>query len=348
MRSFRILVINMGSTSTKVALFEAAQPVFQDDLGFSWSMPLAEQLPLRREQLLQLLKVKRVKTHQLDLIVSRGGLTGPLAAGIYRINRKMCDDLMSGKYGVHPSSLGPVIALELADQAGIMAVTLDTPVTDEFHELARISGIHGIERQSVFHALSQKAAARKAAASMGKKYEDASFVIAHLGGGITVGAHLRGRVIDCTHALSEGPFTPERAGSLPTLPLVEMVCAGSDKSSLYRQLIGEGGLASYLNTKDARVVENRIALGEAGVALIFKAMAYQIAKEIGAMATVLSGEVDAVVLTGGLSRSSLLTEWVKERVSFIAHVLILPENEMLALAQGGCRVLAGIEQVTDY
>jgi len=260
----------------------------------------------------------------------------------------MCNDMMSPEYGIHASSLGPVIALELSKEYGIGVVTLDTPATDEFHALARFSGIRGIERKSVFHALSQKAAARRAAEEIGRKYEDVNFIVAHLGGGISVGAHLRGKVVDCTHALYEGPFTPERAGGLPTGAVLELACPEKDKTQVHRRLVGDGGLYSYLGTKEAREVEKRIAAGDTEAELVYRAMAYQLAKEIGAMASVLNGEVSAVVLTGGLSRSELLTGWLQERVSFVAPVYIFPENEMLALAEGGCRVLAGEETVKEY
>jgi len=343
-----ILVLNMGSTSSKIAVFRGRSPLFQEDVPFLESLPLPEQLPLRREQLTRLLTEKQIDLQELDLIVSRGGLMKPLPAGIYGINEAMCQDLLSGKYGVHPSGLGPVIARDLAAARGISAIVLDAPSTDEFQELARFSGHPALERKSGLHALSQKAAARQVAELMGLEVEKGRFVVAHLGGGITVGAHLKGRVVDCTHGLHEGPFTPERAGALPTLPLVELALSGIEKDRLQQQLVGAGGVAAYLGTKDVREVERRVQAGDRQAEAVLAALVYQVAKEIGAMATVLQGQVDAIVLTGGLSRSGLLVGWLRERVSFIAPVQVVPENEMLALAEGGLRALSGKEEVKTY
>jgi butyrate kinase len=342
-----ILVLNVGSTSTKVALYSGSEPVCQEELPFMQALPFGQQLLPRRRQVLDFLASKEIKASQLSIIVSRGGLMKPLPAGIYGINVQMCTDLSTGRYGVHPSGLGPVIAMEIAGPLGIPIVTVDPPSTDEFHELARISGLPGLARKSAFHALSQKAAARKAAKEKGMRYEDCSFVVAHLGGGITVGAHLRGRVVDCSHGLSEGPFTPERAGSLPTLDLLEEL-SGIEVQERKRRLVGEGGFVAYLGTKDAREVEKRIHAGDEEAKLVFAAMAYQVAKEIGAMAVVLSGKPDGIVLTGGLSHSVMLVQWITERVSFLAPVYMFPENEMQALAQGALRVLTGEEEPVFY
>jgi butyrate kinase len=342
-----ILVLNVGSTSTKVALFHGSEMFSQEEPAFLDLLPLPEQLSPRRIQVSEFLKSKNIRPEQLDIIVSRGGLMKPLPAGIYSISKEMCSDLITGKYGMHPSAIGPVIALEMAALSGIPAVTVDPPSTDEFHELARLSGLPAVERRSGFHALSQKAAARNAARQQGRSYEDSNYVVAHLGGGITVGAHLAGRVVDCTHGLSEGPFTPERAGGLPTFPLVELSSSG-EKQALQRRLVGEGGLMAYLGTKDAREVEERIHNGDSEAELVYNGMAYQVAKDIGAMAAVLGGSVDGVVLTGGLSRSAMLVGWIKERVSFVAPVYIFPENEMQALADGALRVLTGEEEPVNY
>lgn len=343
-----LLILNMGSTSTKVAVFQGREARFQEELPFSQSLPMGEQLPLRRDQVMAFLEEKGVDLDDLEMIVSRGGLTKPLPAGIYAINEAMCSDLLAGKYGVHPSGLGPAITRELAEKVNVPAVTLDPPSTDEFHELARFSGLPDIERKSAFHALSQKAAARKAAEEVGLDYEQASFVVAHLGGGITVGAHLEGNVVDCSHGLHEGPFTPERAGGLPTLPLVELILSGMEKTELQNKLVGNGGLSGYLETKDVREIEKRIGEGDRQAELALAAMVYQVAKEIGSMAAVLKGNIDAVVLTGGLTRSDSLIGWLKERISFIAPVHIVAENEMLALAEGGLRALSGTEQIREY
>lgn len=347
MSSPLILVLNVGSTSTKVALFNGHESLCHEEQVFLDSLPLPEQLALRRRQVLEFLEFKNIRPKQLDIIVSRGGLMKPLPAGIYSITKEMCTDLISGTYGIHPSGLGPVIALELATLLGIPAVTVDPPSTDEFHETARLSGLPGVERKSAFHALSQKAAARNVARQQGRCYKDGNFVVAHLGGGITVGAHLAGRVVDCTHGLSEGPFTPERVGGLPTLPLIELACS-NEKQTLQRRLVGEGGLMAYLGTKDAREVEARIHNGDSEAELLYNGMAYQVAKDIGAMAVVLSGNVDGVVLTGGLSRSEMFVGLIKERVFFIAPVYVFPENEMQALADGALRVLKEEVETIHY
>ncbi len=211
-----------------------------------------------------------------------------------------------------------------------------------------ISGIPEIERKSAFHALNQKAAARKVSKQLGKRYEEMNFVVAHLGGGITVGAHGKGKVVDCTHGLAEGPFTPERAGGLPATDLVNLA-GKTDRGDLLRRLVGEGGLAAYLGTKDAREVESRIAGGDEKARIIYEAMAYQTAKDIGAMATVLRGKVDGIILTGGLAHSEMLTRWIRDRVSFLAPVYLSPgDDEMKALAEGGLRIWKGEEPLLDY
>lgn len=344
----KILVLNVGSTSTKVAVYNGAKLLYQDELPFHKSMSLEEQLPLREEQVYAFLREKGVQPESIKAIVSRGGLIKPLPAGIYRINEKMCDDILNGRYGFHASGLGPVIALDMSRSLKVPAITMDPPSTDEFHDLARLSGLPGVERISGLHALSQKAAARNAAKELGKSYEEGNFVVAHLGGGITVGAHLKGRVVDSSHGLNEGPYTPERAGGLPTFPLLTLYESVPDKKELQRRMVGEGGLVAYLGTKDAREIERRIQAGDRQARLVYEGMAYQVAKEIGAMATVLHGRVDGVVLTGGLSRSALLVGWIKERVSFIGPVLVFPDNEMEALAAGALRFLAGEEEARAY
>jgi butyrate kinase len=340
-------VINVGSTSTKLALFKDLDCSFEENVLYQGSEPLVEQLQNRKEGIMEVLDKRGVNIKELDVIVSRGGLMKSLPAGIYDINEQMCEDVLSGRYGVHPSGLGPPIALELAKTLGIKAITVDPPSSDEFHELARISGIPEIERRSALHVLSQKSAAKIAAKRIGIRYEDANFVVAHMGGGITIGAHLKGRVVDCTNGLSEGALTPERAGSLPTLGLVDL-CGNIDAGKLRKSLVGEGGLYAYLGTKDAKAVETRIMDGDREAKLLYEAMAYQISKEIGSMATVLGGEVNAIVLTGALSNSKMLVEWIKERVKFIAPILIVAENEMLALAQGAFEVLKGEANPKTY
>ena len=348
-----ILAVNVGSTSTKVAFYRDAESLVQETLTYGAAelagfKDLREQLPLREAGLRAFIEKNGIDMKTVDLVISRGGLGRPAPAGAYAIDEAMCEDLMEGRYGKHPSALGPSMAMGLARQYGIPAVVIDPPSTDEFQPLARVSGLPEIERKSAFHALNQKAAARRAAAKLGKRYEDVNLVVAHLGGGITIGAHSRGRVIDCTHGLTEGPFSPERAGALPTQDLLDLAGRMGPKD-LSKKLVGQGGLAAYLGTTDAVKVEAAVKAGDAKAELIYRAMAYQVAKDIGAMAAVLAGDVDAVVLTGGLAHSGMLTGWVEKQGQFIAPVCIFPgEDEMEAMAEGALRILRGEETPRTY
>jgi butyrate kinase len=350
-----ILAINVGSTSTKVAFYRDSERLVQESITYSAAdlsryEGLGDQLPLRAEGLRKFIEKNAIDVNKVDLVISRGGLGKPGPAGAYWIDERMCDDLVQGRYGKHPSALGPSMALGLARQYGIPAVVIDPPSTDEFQPLARVSGLPEIERKSAFHALNQKAAARKAARQMNKRYEDINLVVAHLGGGITIGAHEKGLVIDCTHGLGEGPFTPERAGALPTQDLLELAQSGRvSPKDLSRKLVGQGGLAAYLGTSNAVEVEEAVKKGDAKAGAIYRAMAYQIAKDIGAMAAVLGGKVDGVVLTGGLAHSEMLTGWVKQRTGFVAPIFVFPgEDEMEAMAEGSLRILRGEEKPREY
>ncbi|MBN2232366.1 MAG: butyrate kinase [Deltaproteobacteria bacterium] len=286
---------------------------------------------------------------RLRIIVSRGGMQCPGPAGAYRIDDPMLSDLATGRYGWHPCSLGPALALHLGRRLGIEAYAVDPPTVDEFAPVARYSGLPDLPRTSAFHALSHKAVARRAAHDLGRAYETCRLVVAHLGGGITVAAHDHGRAVDATHGLDEGPLTPERAGSLPVLPALEWIAEQGCSVSLARpRLIGSGGLQAYLGTKDGREVERRIAAGDPDAAAALAAMAYQIAKDIGAMATVLEGNVDAVVLTGGLIHSARLMELLTPRISFIAPVMVYGENETDALMRTADKILNGEMTPHDY
>ncbi|MCK9195996.1 MAG: butyrate kinase [Syntrophales bacterium] len=351
----RLLIMNVGSTSTKVAFFKESRQIALENIRYSGEelaayATLAEQLPRREGDVLTFTGSNGIDLKAVDMVVSRGGLGKPAPAGAYRIDDAMCRDLMEGRYGKHPSALGPAMALSFSRQFGMPAIVIDAPSTDEFEPLARISGLPEIERKSVFHALNQKAAARRLAKDLGKRYEEINVVVAHLGGGITIGAHRQGRVIDCTHGLSEGPFTPERAGSLPTMDLLDLTWSEKlEKKAIQGRLIGQGGMAAYLATTDAQKVEGMIKGGSEQAMLIYNAMAYQVAKDIGAMATVLKGDLEAVVLTGGLAHSKLLMELIEERVRFLAPVSVYPgEDEMPALAEGGLRVLSKEEEIKEY
>ena len=351
----RLLVINVGSTSTKVACFKGNDLTLLRTIRYS-SEDLAryssmdEQLPLREKDLLEFLKKNGIGPEEVDMIVSRGGLGRPSPAGAYEVDEAMCRDLLEGKFGKHSSALGPAIALDFSRRYGMPAVVIDPPSTDEFQPLARFSGLPEIERKSVLHALNQKAAARRLAVELGKEYEEMNLIVAHLGGGITVGAHQKGRVIDCTHGLGEGPFTPERAGSLPTTDLLDLAFSGKlDKTQILRRLVGQGGLFAYLGTNDVEKVEEMITAGDQKAELVYEAMAYQVAKEIGAMSAVLKGEINGIILTGGLANSQMMTSLIREWIQFIAPVFVYPgEDEMAALAEGGLRVLRHEEELKKY
>lgn len=360
--SFRLLTINPGSTSTKIALYEDEEPLFVETLYHAAEelaayRRMADQYPLRREAVLAALRRHGVEPASLHAVVGRGGILKPIPSGTYRVNERMLADLRAPQEREHASNLGALLAQEIAAPMGIPAFIVDPVCVDEFDPLARISGLPEIERRSLSHALNIKASGRRAAAELGRRYDELNLVIAHLGGGISVSAHRRGRMIDVNQALDgTGPFSPERAGGLPVGDVLRMAYAVPpyDKrrytyEELFRRIAGQGGLVAHLGTNDAREVERRIAAGDEHARLIYEAMAYQIAKEIGGMATTLYGDVDAIVLTGGLAHSALLTGWIKERVGHIAPVLVYPgQDEMLAMAQGALRVLRGEEPARQY
>ena len=354
-KKHRLIVINVGSTSTKVAYFCDMEPETLENIRYRSEdlaayPSLSEQLPLREMDVMKFLRKNNINLAEIDMVVSRGGLGKPAPAGAYQIDEIMCADLLAGKYGKHPSALGPAMALSFSKQFGMPAIVIDPPSTDEFEPLARISGLPEVERKSAFHALNQKIAARRFALANGKKYEEINVVVAHLGGGITIGAHRQGRVIDCTHGLAEGPLTPERAGALPTMDLIDLAFSGQfDKKQLQGRLVGKGGLEAYLGTTDAVQVQERIKEGDEKARLVFEAMSYQIAKDIGAMAVVLKGKIDGIVLTGGIAHSEVLTGHIEAQVRFLAPVTVYPgEDEMAALAAGGIRVLEKEEGIMKY
>lgn len=353
---FRLLIINPGSTSTKIAIFDNEKPVLEQTLRHSNEelAPYAtinDQYEFRKNVILETLNTNGINITKLNAVVGRGGLLKPMEGGTYSVNPKMLEDLRNAQMGQHASNLGAIIASEIASQLGIPAFIVDPVVVDEMDEIARLSGMPEIKRISIFHALNQKAVARRAAADLNKKYEDMNLIVAHLGGGISVGAHKNGRVIDVNNALDgEGPFSPERTGSLPVSGLMKLCYSGKYTiEEMKKKVTGKGGLVAYLGTNDGREVEKMIGAGDKNAELIYKAMAYQVAKEIGACAAVLEGKVDAVCLTGGLAYDKLLIGWIKEMVEFIGDVRVFPgEDEMIALAEGGLRVLRKDEAAKEY
>ncbi len=351
----KMLIINPGSTSTKLALYQAGQLTSRHNIDHGSEMveykTAASQLPLREKIILSLLAEEKADLAGLDAIVGRGGLLHPLAGGVYRVNEDMVKDLEEARYGWHSCNLGALLALKIANRYQLEAFIADPVIVDELSPLARISGWPEIERRSIFHALNQKAAGRTYAEEVGRNYEDLNLIIAHMGGGISVGVHQKGSVIDVNNALEgEGPFTPERTGGLPLAAVFELCAANSGSENILRDsYVGKGGLYAYLATNDAREIERRIEAGDQTAALIYEAMVYQVAKEIGSAAAVLKGQVDAVLLTGGLSFSKTITAWLKERVAFIAPIRVYPgEDELMALAKAVEEALAGTVPIREY
>ncbi|MGV8154917.1 MAG: butyrate kinase [Alkaliphilus sp.] len=353
---YRILTINPGSTSTKIAIFDNEKPVFEEAIRHSTEEiskydKLFDQYEFRKRVILETLSEKGINLTKLAAVVGRGGLLKPIQGGTYSVNQAMIDDLKVGVLGEHASNLGGVLASEIASQLNIPSFIVDPVVVDEMDEVARISGMPEIERISIFHALNQKAVARRAARDMKKKYEELNLIVVHLGGGISVGAHKTGKVIDVNNALDgEGPFSPERAGGLPSGDLAKLCFSGQyTHDDIKKKIKGSGGFVAYLGTNDAREVVKMMDSGDANAELIFKAMAYQVSKEIGACAAVLKGRVDAIILTGGIAYNNLFTGWIKDSVAFISDVIVYPgEDEMIALAEGGLRVLRGEENSKAY
>ncbi|MHB0857013.1 MAG: butyrate kinase [Anaerolineae bacterium] len=352
----RILVINPGSTSSKVAVFDDDAMVSSvsvehalDELG---QYPrIADQYPLRRDAVLQTLLDAGIPVSSLHAVVGRGGMLRPIASGTYRVNAAMLADLRRPTAREHVSNLGPILAHSIAEPLGIPAYIVDPVTVDEFPPVARVAGLPTIQRRSESHALNTKAAARRAAQELGRSYTEVNLVVAHLGSGISVSAHARGRMVDVNQGLDgTGPFSPERAGGLPVGDVMRMAFSGEySYERLFTVITRQAGLVAHLGTNDVRQVERRIAEGDAQARLVLEAMAYQIAKEIGLMATVLKGDVQAIVLTGGLAYSQTLVDWIQERVAWIAPVRIYPgQMEMPALAQGALRVLRGEEEPKEY
>lgn len=353
-----ILSINPGSTSTKVALYKDLHEDLTVTIRHSVSElrnfdRIFDQYEFRKQVILKFLEDANVELKSINAVVGRGGLVRPIPSGVYRINQKMLDDLRNEINGEHASNLGAILAYEIAKAIGpsIPSFIVDPVVVDEFEEIARISGHPELPRLSIFHALNQKAVARRYARDHAKKYEELKLIVVHLGGGITVGVHKNGRVIDVNNGLDgEGPFSPERSGTLPAGQLARLCFSGKYTYPEIRKMItGNGGLVAFLGTNNAMEVEEKIACGDTFAELIYSAMAYQIAKEIGAASTVLKGDVDAILITGGLANSPMLVKWVQERVYFIAPIHIYPgENEMLALTEGVYYALRDEIPIREY
>ena len=352
----KILIMNCGSTSTKVAVYQGKHCVFSESVQHPANELKAfasafDQKDYRKAAVLEKLNEKGIPLDSIDIISCRGSNVRPIPSGIYFVDEAMVQDMKSGNYGMHANNVGGVIAFELGQALQIPVITLDPPKTDEFENLARFSGLAEIERKSSFHALNQKSTARKVAADLGKKYEELNLIVAHLGGGISIGAHKKGRVVDCNNSLDgDGPFSPERSGALPVGSLIKLCYSGTySQAQMLKKVSGKGGLMSYLESNSGLEVEDRIKKGDQKALAVLEAMAYQISKEIGSMAAVLGGQVDAITLTGSLAYWERLVDLIKERVSFIAPIIIKPgENEIEALAEGALRYLSKEEPARRY
>lgn len=354
--AYKILAINPGSTSTKLAVFENENCVFKvsvrhDTDKIASFKHIIDQYDFRKKALLDAMKKSDIELSSLDAVVGRGGMLKPIEGGTYTVSEAMIAYMKKAPRGEHASNLGCVIAKEIGDVYKIPSFIVDPVAVDEMDDIARYTGMPEIRRDSLFHALNQKAVALKAAKDLGKPYEDLNLIIAHLGGGISVGAHQKGRVIDVNNALDgDGPMSPERSGSVPLGPLYKMIFKGDyTLEEIKRKNYGQGGLVAYLGTNDGYEIEKRIKDGDEHAKFIFSVMCYQIAKEIGSCSTVLKGDVDAIVLTGGLAYDQFAVHLIKERVDFISKVLVYPgEDEMEALALGALRILKGEEHPKVY
>jgi butyrate kinase len=350
----RILAINPGSTSTKVALYADKEVIFVETLDHPVEdlkkfERVQDQFDFRKDVIVALLKENDIALESLDAIVGRGGLLPPVKSGAYKVNEAMVDRLKNNPVVEHASNLGALISYEIAEKLGIGAYIYDSVAVDELSDIARISGIPSIKRSSLSHALNARAMAHKYAEQVGRPYEEMNLIVAHLGGGISISAHEKGKMIDI-NSDDEGPFSPERAGRVPCGKLVDLCYSGQyDKRGMKKLFRGNGGLTAYLGTVDAREVQQMIDDGNEEARIVYEAMAYQVAKAIGELATVLKGKVDGVILTGGISYSKVMTDWIKERVDFIGPVEVLAgENELESLAFGTLRVLNGEEEARVY
>lgn len=357
MEEIRILAINPGSTSTKIAVYKNTDPIFVKNINHTCEEleqfeKITDQYAFRKEIIYKELEAAEIKLDLIGAVVGRGGLVKPIPSGVYEINEALKADLFDSPMGEHASNLGGLIADDIAKSLpNARAFIADPVVVDEFDDVARISGHPEFDRVSIFHALNQKAVARTHAKSIMRKYEDLNLIVVHLGGGISVGAHNKGRVIDVNQALDgDGPFSPERTGTLPIGAVVKACYSGKYTFKEMKTMIkGNGGMAAYLGTNSAYDIEMRAADGDKDALRVWEAMAYQVAKEIGSMATVLKGEVDGILITGGIAHSKWFANMVIERVYKIGPTYVYPgEDEMRALAENGLMAIRKEVEVQVY
>ncbi len=350
----KILTINPGSTSTKVVLFEDTTEILREELKVDAEevrrCPLMlDQLPLRTRDMRNFLAANNIDVASLDMIVCRGGSMNGVHSGAYKIDEHVLTILENAPRTQHASSMAAFIGSDLSKEFGVPVMFYDAPSASDVSPERHLTGIPSVKRWASDHCLNSRAVAREVAEQLGKRYEDSNILVAHLGGGITLSFHSGGVMADTVED-DAGPMSPQRAGRIPSTALIEMCFSGQyTKQEILRMMRGEGGLTAYLGTQDTREVDKRVGEGDQEAETLFKYMAYQVSKAIGEMSVVASGKLDRIVLTGGLAYSKRFTDWIIERVSFLAPVVLVPgEREMVALAQGGLRVLSGEEPMHEY
>ena len=350
------LIINPGSTSTKIGVFEDETLLFEETLRHSTEeiaqyASIVDQKDFRKEIITNLLKEKDFDINSLNMVVGRGGMLKPIPGGTYAVTDDVLEDLKIGKQGQHASNLGGILAREIGDSIGVPSFIVDPVVVDELCDIARYSGVPELPRTSVFHALNQKAVAKRYAKETGKAYDSLNLIVVHMGGGVSVGAHENGRIIDVFNALDgDGAFSPERAGGAPVGALIKMCFSGQyTEKEIYKKFVGNGGFNAYLGTNDMRDVEKMVNNGDAKAKEIRDAFIFQVSKDMGSMAAVLKGKVDQIVVTGGIAYDKSVVAGLKERCEWIAPFTVYPgEDELLALVQGGLRVVNGEEEAKVY
>ena len=354
--SIKSLIINPGSTSTKIGVFEDETLLFEETLRHSTEeiaqyASIVDQKDFRKQIILDLLAKKNFDINSLQVIVGRGGMLKPIPGGTYAVSNELLEDLKIGKQGQHASNLGGILAREIGDSIGVPSYIVDPVVVDELMPIARYSGVPELPRTSVFHALNQKAVAKRYAKEKGVSYDSLNLIVVHMGGGVSVGAHEKGRVIDVFNALDgDGAFSPERAGAVPSGALIKMCFSGEyTEKEVYKKIVGNGGFNAYLGTNDMRDVAKMIADGDAHADEVREAFILQVCKNIGSMACVLKGKVDRIIVTGGIAYNKEVVDKMEERAGFIAPFTVYPgEDELLALAQGALRVMNGEEEAMKY
>lgn len=350
------LIINPGSTSTKIGIFEDETLLFEETLRHSTEEiaqfdSIVDQTDFRRDIILNLLKEKNFDINSLNMVVGRGGMLKPIPGGTYEVSDDLLADLKIGVQGQHASNLGGILAKEIADSIGVPSYIVDPTVVDELDPVSRYSGVPELPRTSVFHALNQKAVAKRYAKEIGKAYDSLNLVVVHMGGGVSVGAHRQGRVVDVFNALDgDGAFSPERAGAVQSGALIKMCFSGKyTEKEVYKKFVGNGGFNAYCGTNDMRDVEKMVQNGDTKAAEVREAFITQVAKDIGSMACVLKGKVDQIIVTGGIAYDKVVVAGLKEKAEWIAPMTVYPgEDELLALVQGGLRVLNGEEKAMVY